>query len=140
MNSILIDEDVYELRINSEPSQVRKSVRDLLDYIGGCAPASKALDDLRLIFSELLYNAVIHGNNKDIEKRVHVQLKAQTGRLFVCIEDEGCGYDYNQLIKHAHSDEALMDENGRGMVLVCALTENLTFNETGNQVCFEMRL
>jgi len=140
VSSVLDETDEFRLELNSEPTLVRKTVRDLLKHIDDCVPASESLDDLRLIFSELLYNAVIHGNKKEPGKRVLVQLKTRSDRVYVSIEDEGPGYDYNRLMEYARSDAALMDEGGRGMVLVCALTENLKFNEAGNQVCFEVRL
>ena len=133
-------EKYYELLTINEAVQVRSTVRRILEFIDSHAPDSRARDDLKLVFSELLYNALIHGNKEDVEKRVLVQVRAESERLYVCIEDEGQGFDYRRMIDYAKTDTALLSEHGRGMLLVCALTENLSFNETGNQVRFEKEL
>jgi len=129
-----------ELQFISEAAQVRDMVRQLLDFIDDYAPTSHARNDLRLIFSELLYNAVVHGNCEDRQKCVQVEVKAADDRVYVSIQDEGSGFDYRQALEDAQSESALLSEHGRGMILVFALTENLSFNESGNKVRFEMRL
>ena len=131
---------MLELQFVSEAVRVRNIVRRLLDFVDGHAPASSVRDDLRLVFSELLYNAVIHGNKEDSNKRVHVQVKAEGGRIWATVQDEGPGFNYQQVIDYADTDAALFDGHGRGIVLVSALTDNLSFNETGNLIRFEKRL
>jgi serine/threonine-protein kinase RsbW len=131
---------ICELQFISEPAQVRGMVRQLLSFIDAHAPECQIRNDLRLILSELLYNAVIHGNREDSRKHVQVEIRALADRIYVSIRDEGQGFNYRQALEEANSESALLSEHGRGMVLVCSLTENLSFNESGNQVSFEMRL
>jgi len=132
--------DYCKLQFISESKKVRNMVRCLLDFIDGYAPASDVRDDLKLVFSELLYNAVIHGNREDRSKRVYVQIKAEDDNLWVQVQDEGPGFDYRKMIEYAGTEAALLSGHGRGIILVCALTDNLSFNETGNQIRFEKRL
>lgn len=133
-------EDYCELQFLSEPSKVRNMVRCMLDFVDSHGPASEVREDLKLVFSELLYNAVIHGNKRDRSKIVLARLEAAGGHLRASIQDEGSGFDYHNALERARTEAALQSEHGRGMVLVCALTDNLSYNESGNQVRFEKRL
>ena len=131
-----------KLQFISDTKQVRTIVQRLLEFIDAYSPASEVRNDMKLVFSELLYNAVIHGNKEDRSKLVHVCLRveADIGRIFACILDEGSGFDFHRAIDYAHSEAALTDEHGRGMVLVCALTENLQYEKQGSKVLFEKGL
>jgi len=135
-----MNENYCELQFDSQTTKVRQIVNRLLEFIDSHAPATSARDDLRLVFSELLYNAVIHGNKGDRSKHVQVQLKAESDRIYVCVRDEGCGFDHEEATSQAVSEKSLLEENGRGMILVRALTENLCFNKSGNQISFEKGL
>ena len=135
-----MNKDCCELKFNSEMIRIRNMVRYLMDFVDNHAPGCEARDDLRLVFSELLCNAVIHGNKLDNKKFVHVHVSARNGRLSASIKDECPGFDYNKIIEYAKTSEALYDGHGRGILLASALTENLSFNETGNLIRFEMRL
>lgn len=132
--------DTYELQFDSEKNQVRSVVRRLMEFVDHYDPSLEVRNDLRLVFSELLYNAVLHGNNSDPQKSVSVHLKVDGSHIYAQVRDEGPGFDYAHAIEYALSDEALLDEHSRGIVLVSGLTENLSFNEAGNLIRFEKRL
>ena len=131
--------DYCELHFVSEPGRIRTVVRCLLEFMGGYITDPDLKDDLRLILSELLNNAVVHGNKSDRTKRVYIVAEASDGLLSVRIRDEGVGFDYKNVIKQGHMNEVLC-ERGRGILLVTALTDKLSFNETGNLIQFEKRL
>jgi len=128
-----------KLHFTSEPTHIRNMVGTLMDFVDGLSPETQARNDLKLIFSELMYNAVVHGNKGDPTKYVEVLINITDSRIAVTIEDEGVGYDYQNAIKYALSENALLDEGGRGIVIVQALTDKLSFNETGNIIRFEKR-
>ena len=133
-----------ELSFASESSRVRCMVDCLLSFLNSYAPAPDVRDDLKLIFSELLYNAVIHGNKEDCTKTVNVRLETIGTKINAFVRDEGPGFDYGSVIecakRCAEKGNSLQNERGRGMLLVDALTDNLSFNETGNVIRFEKRL
>lgn len=129
-----------ELQFLSEPCKVRDIVSHLLKFIDSHSPANEARSDLKLVFNELLFNAIIHGNKKDSTKKVHVRAKMVGDRLVATIQDEGPGFNYRQILEYAKTETALFNEHGRGMMLVCSLTDNISFNETGNTIRFEKRL
>jgi len=132
-----MDNNICELNFASEPAMVRSIVRYLLDFIKSHSCEPDVICDLKLIFSELLYNAVVHGNKEDKNKKVYVNVKVISGCLSASIRDEGGGFDYNKAIEYACGDAALENEHGRGMLLVTSLTDNVHFNKKGNQIQFE---
>ena len=133
-------EDYCELQFVSEPAKVRDIVTRLLNFVDAYSPPLSVRSDLKLVFSELIYNAIIHGNREDRSKRVRVWAKMQGDILVAAVQDEGPGFNYRQIIEYAQTETALLNEYGRGMVLVCGLTDDLSFNETGNVIIFEKRL
>lgn len=96
--------------------------------------------DLKLVLNELIINAVIHGNNQDITKKVSIYIEIQPENIIkTVISDEGKGYNYEELILK-DNEEFSLDENGRGISLVAALIDTLTFNDMGNVVKFTKKV
>lgn len=122
----------------SELYRVRPILAEAMAYVKGEAPNIARQDetDLRLIFSELLYNAVIHGNKHDGAKTVHMELSVHEDTVYLQVADEGAGFDYRRVIDgfSRNPDENLYKENGRGIRLVCSIAESVEFNERGNEV------
>ena len=135
-----MEKDCCKFHFTSETERVRNIVKYLLEFVDEHAPAKEVRDDLRLVFSELLYNAVIHGNKGDANKSVHVKVKAEEDRIFAIIQDEGLGFDYQETIDQAGTEASLLNGNGRGIILVNALTDKLSFNKRGNEIRFEKKL
>ena len=125
----------------SELLTVRQVVMKILYFLRSAIPGltSEEQSDLRLVFSELLYNAVVHGNNSDINKNVHLKVEIEDGIVVGRVADEGKGFDYMELFEHM-DDEALLDECGRGIRLVYSLTDKLVFNIAGNAIRFYKRV
>ncbi|MDR3239390.1 MAG: ATP-binding protein [Clostridiales bacterium] len=131
-------EQKLELRFASEIYHVKQILSQVLTFIKTSVPELSAEDymDLRLVFSELLYNAVVHGNKSDITKNVHLIVEISDDMLFASIADEGVGFDYLRLLAHIREEDNLMSEGGRGIRLVYSLTDKLAFNVTGNAIHF----
>lgn len=129
----------YQKKLPSRLPQVRETVNDVTDFIKSNFPNVRNDDmyDLRLIFSELLINAVIHGNHNDEKKYVQLQIDLMPDHLIVAyISDEGAGFDYRHLLRKVPQDCFLMEESGRGIQLVYSLTDGLSFLGQGNKIQF----
>ena len=94
--------------------------------------------ELRVIINEVLINAILHGNNEDATKSVRIDAGlTREGNVFLIIEDEGLGYDFEEICRNHKSYVANpkdMLESGRGMKLVRGLCENVKVNKKGNKV------
>ena len=132
----------WEWHFKSEPVQVRGIVRDILQYLDEALPqqTQEERGDLRLIFSELLYNAVLHGNASDNQKLVHINLTVIGPSISACITDEGNGYNYQKTIAQLNEECDLYREKGRGLQLVMALVDEISFDRDGRSVMFEKRI
>lgn len=91
-----------------------------------CGAASGVLSNdvampLALILNELLTNAVKHGVRDHAQRGVRVSLTSQNGRLVLSVEDDGEGFDLEEVRK-----------NSSGLQLVLGLARQLhgTFNVT----------
>ncbi len=130
----------------SEVYTVGSVIQELMGFLSKKLPSISLEDhyDLKLIYSELLFNAVIHGNNKDCNKQVTLSVEILPSNVvFSSIQDEGQGFDYKNLLNECSSvttDYNIFNESGRGIKLVSCLTDKLLFNSRGNQIKFYKRV
>lgn len=99
------------------------------------------IDDLSIALTELVNNAIHHGNKDDITKNVTVTFDLDQKNLRISIRDEGGGFDPNQL-KNPLDPENLLAESGRGLYLVKALMDDIQFSITdeGTEITIVKRL
>jgi serine/threonine-protein kinase RsbW len=133
---------IYETSFFSEIYNVKTAIGELMRFLRANAPQMKAeeLNDLRLVFSELMCNAVIHGNKQDLSKMVKVTVTVAGNAVNAVITDEGQGFDYISLLIGAAGADKLTCEHGRGIHLVHSLTDSLSFNMKGNQIKFNKKV
>jgi serine/threonine-protein kinase RsbW len=72
-------------------SAIRKKLRE----IGGTIDIDEF--DLNLILDEAIVNAMEHGNSWDPAKNVTVKIYNNNNNVQILIEDEGSGFNYNDL-------------------------------------------
>jgi anti-sigma regulatory factor (Ser/Thr protein kinase) len=122
-------------------------------------------DRLHVALFEMLMNAVEHGNcaisyeeksawleehgdilelvrNKcksgDIQrKRVHFSYKITPDRSYFTVKDEGSGFDWRSRLESGDGDSGL-SMHGHGIQMTRHYIENLTYNDAGNEVKFEV--
>lgn len=92
--------------------------------------------ELRLIFSELLTNAVIHGNRENSLKKVRLLISVNEHYILATVSDEGEGFNYSQVLESDCYSADYLYENGIGLQLVNSLTDLIHFNKMGNEVKF----
>jgi len=94
--------------------------------------------NILIALTEAANNAIYHGNKQDPEKTVKVDYLADKDRFFFRIEDEGPGFDYEN-VPDPTSPENLEKPNGRGVFLMRHLSDNLEFKEDGRIVEIEFK-
>lgn len=104
------------------------------------------LFELRVILNEVLINAIRHGNREDVNKIVKVDAGISgRGMIFIIVEDEGCGYDFDQVCNCRDSlfditDLQDMNECGRGIKIVRSLCDHVKVNAKGNKIILAKNL
>lgn len=133
----------YCKEFSSRLYNIKNIVVEIMNFVTINFPSISTSDfyDLKLVFSELLINAVIHGNNSDDSKFVRLDIEIlNNDTISATIVDEGLGFDYMKLSQSIDNNDVIMAENGRGICLVNSLTDYVTFNNQGNTIKFIKRV
>ncbi len=88
---------------------------------------------VRLALEEALVNAIKHGNRSDPDKSISVVVEMDPKAVAITVTDEGPGFDPDHL-PDPTADENLEKPSGRGIMLMRVYMDEVTFNESGNQV------
>ncbi len=90
--------------------------------------------DIEVALREALLNAVIHGNREDPGKRVYLRLRCRAdGEVLMAIRDEGAGFESGS-VPAPTALEHRMSTHGRGVYLMRALMDEVSFEEGGTVV------
>lgn len=92
--------------------------------------------NILIALTEAVNNAIVHGNKLDEDKKVHVRVSSEEAVLRFQIEDEGPGFDYDNL-PDPTAPENIEKPNGRGVFLMRNLADRCEFHEDGKIVELE---
>ena len=84
-------------------------------------------DSLTMSAIEAANNAIYHGNKRNPEKKIFVEMTVSTGEVSVVMRDEGKGFDLDGL-KNPLEPDNLLRENGRGIFIIKSLMDHVHFN------------
>ena len=82
--------------------------------------------DIAISVTEVVTNAVNHGNRNDRRKKVTVSLKIEQKQVTIRIEDQGAGFDPEHLANPL-AEENLLKDAGRGIFIVKSLMDEVKF-------------
>jgi DNA-binding response OmpR family regulator len=158
----------YTLTTGSNPAHIPGIVSWLITATAATLPEVRRLH-LRGTLSELLFNAMEHGNLEVFYQEKQQALAEQrydelladrlsqprlAGRrvtirvrydklqkiLEYHIADEGKGFKWQTLLRRSHESCLPQDISGRGVFLAQSLFPNLSYNDRGNEVRFTVEL
>jgi len=97
-----------------------------------CVPGEEF--DVELALREALENAVVHGNQEDPDRKVHVRCRCQPGKeISIVVTDEGQGFDFETTVRNGLTTDP-DSEHGRGIQLMKAYMDEVHFDRGGSQV------
>jgi len=121
----------FFLEITSDTNNLRK-VEKLSARVSHYAALSDSeSDDLAIVTTELVNNAIQHGNKNNPDKKVTITFLVNSNYIEIRIKDEGTGFNPEKL-KNPLAPENIMRESGRGIFLIKYLMDNIEFNFTQN--------
>jgi serine/threonine-protein kinase RsbW len=85
--------------------------------------------DIAISVSELVNNAIFHGNKNASDKTVRVQVTRSQKGIRVAVTDQGGGFDPDG-IADPIAEENLMKEVGRGIFIVRSLMDKVDIKPT----------
>ncbi len=122
-----------ELEIPSNYQQAKQVEDRIVMAAEGDGYAEEDLFALRLSLEEALSNAILHGNVRDVTKKINVRYHIGSDRVDVYVADEGAGFDPAQ-IPDPTLAENLERPNGRGIMLMRTYLNLVEYNKVGNVV------
>ncbi|MBC7921987.1 MAG: ATP-binding protein [Ferruginibacter sp.] len=91
--------------------------------------------NIMIAVTESVNNAVKHGNKEDKAKNVNLSLFLRENSISFVVEDEGEGFDYNNL-QDPTAPENIDRIGGRGIFLMRHLSDEVHFKNDGR--CVEL--
>ncbi|MCA1905586.1 MAG: response regulator [Desulfarculus sp.] len=128
---------VFQTTLISAPSR-KEMVQEVVQVVARSAVSTgycrHDLDNnLKLALVEGVTNAMEHGNRWDERLSVTIQVEMTSDRLQVSIADQGPGFDQSALPDPTH-EENLICERGRGVFLMRAIMDEVTYTPPGNRL------
>lgn len=127
--------------ISIEIPSLLENIRIVESFIDNTKDDYKLDDDIygniMIAVTESVNNAIKHGNQGDKSKLVKLSMLLSEEMIKFIIEDEGEGFDYNDLPDPTSPDN-LDKINGRGIFLMRHLCDEVNFTQSGKTVelCF----
>ncbi|MDF1560261.1 MAG: ATP-binding protein [Bacteroidales bacterium] len=129
MESITINSDVENLKVVETVVDTLSKKLGIPDEVYGKILISTV---------EAVNNAILHGNKGDIKKIVKVDFAADGNFFNVTVTDEGEGFEYGNL-PDPTDPKNIENLHGRGVFLMRNLSDEIEFNESGNEVKMQFR-
>lgn len=119
--------------IPSDTDEARKTLDEMLAKLAENGWGEEDTFGVHLAVEEALMNAIKHGNQLDPAKSVTVDYRLNATDLEIEIEDEGPGFDPND-VPDPTLEENLELPSGRGLMLMRTFMGTVEHNERGNRV------
>lgn len=124
-------------KINIQVPSVPENIRIVESFIDNAKDKFHINDDLygniMIAVTESVNNAILHGNKSDAKKTVHLSLVLEEKILRFTIQDEGTGFDYEN-VPDPTAPENIEKIGGRGIFLMKQLSDEVSFSENGKEV------
>ena len=131
------DQNIYSQDITTDAYGACRELKDILNTLSNRFSLGNELCfDIRIILSELIQNAIMHGNEFDTNKKIHLDIwfKEQSNTLGIRVVDQGHGFDLPLKTDNLFNAEPMLSESGRGLTIVKALSDDIRFNNPGNTI------
>jgi len=110
--------------IPSSPDFLADVDRYLEERLSRAGIDESTIADIAISVSELVNNAIIHGNRFNKNKRVEIRFAIKKSEVKISVEDQGDGFDFTEL-PNPVADENLLREVGRGLFIVKSFVDEV---------------
>ncbi len=115
-----------QLVLNSDEEQLRKVPNYVRQIIDKHKLNPQISNELLLILSEAIMNAMIHGNKRESNKQVQVNCSFQQPFLHFSVADQGMGFNL-KTIDTGITRQKINKEGGRGVLLMQNFCEDIQY-------------
>lgn len=142
-------EQILTLKFSTLPQYTRK-IFDIIDELLDIAIINQEKrKEFIIALGEALDNAINHGNKLDKNKCLDVECLVCSDKITCRIRDEGNGFDHKALMEQPVSEfnpQALIKKaalgklGGLGIALIRKCSDELSYNELGNEISISKAL
>jgi serine/threonine-protein kinase RsbW len=125
--------DEFDVEFPSDAGEGHVVQERIISLVESVPFGDRDIFGIRLAIEEALVNAIKHGNQMDISKKVRVACRVTSESVRIEIEDQGDGFDFSE-VPDPTADENLERPCGRGLMLMRAFMTSITYNDKGNRV------
>ena len=111
----------------SSLDQVARADDFLESRLRAAGISEDTIANLAIAVTELVNNAIKHGNKFEKSKTVRVDLYCDSKKIVVSVSDQGKGFDPGS-IPNPLAEENLLKEIGRGIFIVNSLIDEVDFH------------
>ena len=123
----------------SKIAAIAPSVDLVMNFVSKFRKQDGSEANIEMALHEALANAVVHGNHEDPDKLVYVVCRCSIdGEVSISIRDQGPGFD-SRTIPDPTTPENRLCTHGRGIYLMQALMDEVSFDEGGVVVCMRKK-
>jgi len=122
-----VTDNQQTIKYPSSPDQLTEIDDDVERWLGEQNLPEDTLSDLTLVVTELVNNAIQHGNERNPEKEITVVLSSRLGEIEISVSDSGLGFDPNDL-PNPLAEENHLKPSGRGLFVVKSLVDQIRFS------------
>lgn len=108
------------------------------EFCGTDCDRETLANQLNIVLTESIVNAIKHASATDPSKEVHVRINFSDKVLSIQVHDSGCGFDLNA-IPNPCLDSNALEEKGRGIFIIRSLMDFVEYRRTSRGNVLEMR-
>jgi len=123
----------YSVVVQSSPSAIDETCGWILSKLEANNFSAEDIFSVHLALQEAFFNAIIHGNEMDLEKPVKIDYSIGPDVVTISMTDEGKGFDPDA-VPDPRRPENLYKTDGRGLLLIRSYMDVVEFNQRGNRV------
>ncbi len=127
------------LEIHSDPKNITIVESFIEKVVADYAVSSEVYGNMLISLTEAVTNAIVHGNNADTHKKVHIKLEKKPSKIAFVVKDEGPGFDFDQL-PDPTAPENIFKLGGRGVFLMKQLADLVVFSDNGSTVEIQFKV
>jgi serine/threonine-protein kinase RsbW len=119
--------------IENTLSAAKEPERAILQLVRQYGYSNDSCFAIRLALEEALTNAIKHGNRGDPDKQVTIRVFIGPEEAVIYVADEGAGFEPYS-VPDCTAPERISLPDGRGIMLMKAYLDEVTYSERGNEV------
>ncbi len=129
-------DEIKNIIIESNLTTIREVEKNILYDMGNNKFAEDEIRDMKLVIDEVVINAIEHGNEYDSNKKVKISYRfLEDGKILEMeVEDEGNGFDIEDMDLDKLEKPDIFGERGRGIYIIKNIVDDLKYTKHGRHV------